>query len=100
MGARIYRPCPNPMQSAGAGLVWILCFEPTEKCQIEPLMGYNSTSDMQSQIRLKFKTLDAAKAYAEKHNIDYVVEMAHEPTPKQVSYSDNFLATRKTPWTH
>ncbi|MCF6344276.1 MAG: ETC complex I subunit [Devosiaceae bacterium] len=101
MSARIYRPSPNPMQSGkGNSNQWILEFDPATKREIEPLMGYSSTSDMQSQIQLSFESKEQAEAYAKKQGLDYRVEIEHVATPKRVSYPENFSSTRKTPWTH
>ena len=101
MSARIYRPSPNPMQSGkGKSNQWILEHEPAVARDIEPLMGYCSSSDMLSQIRLTFSSKEQAESYAKKQGLDYHIEIAHEATPKRVSYSENFSANRKTPWTH
>jgi hypothetical protein len=74
--------------------------EPAAAREIEPLMGYTSTSDVQTQVRLSFDTLEEAEDYARNHGIPYTVQPAHMPVPKRSSYSDNFRADRKTPWTH
>lgn len=101
MTARIYRPARNAMQSGkGKSSQWVLVFEPAEPREIDPLMGYTSSSDMRQQVRLSFDTLEAAEAYAQRNGIAYSVQPAHEVTPKRVSYPDNFRADRKTPWTH
>jgi hypothetical protein len=101
MAARIYRPAPNAMQSGRANSKqWVLVFEPSSPRQIEPLMGYTASSDMRSQIRLSFDTLEEAEAYAQRNGIAYSVQPEHAPMPKRNAYSDNFRADRKTPWTH
>ncbi|AVF05525.1 MAG: ETC complex I subunit [Devosia indica] len=101
MTARIYRPARNAMQSGkGKSKQWILVHEATTPRSIDPLMGYTSSSDMNQQVRLSFETLEEAEAYAKRNGIPYSVQPAHEPTPKRVSYPDNFRADRKTPWTH
>ena len=101
MTARIYRPARNAMQSGkGKTKQWVLVHEATSPRSIDPLMGYTSSSDMTQQIRLSFPTLEDAEAYAQRNGIPYTVQPAHEPTPKRVSYPDNFRADRKTPWTH
>ena len=101
MTARIYRPARNAMQSGkGKTKQWVLVHEATEPRSIDPLMGYTSSSDMNQQVRLSFETLEAAEAYAQRNGIPYSVQPAHEPTPKRVSYPDNFRSDRKTPWTH
>ena len=101
MTARIYRPAPNAMQSGrGKSKDWVLVHEPAAPRQIEPLMGYTSTTDTQAQIRLSFDTLEEAEAYAQRNGIAYHVLPEHRATPKRNSYSDNFRSDRKTPWTH
>lgn len=101
MTARIYRPAPNAMQSGkGKSKQWVLVHEATSARSIDPLMGYTSSSDMNQQVRLSFETQEEAEAYAQRNGIPYSVQPAHEPTPKRVSYPDNFRSDRKTPWTH
>lgn len=101
MPARIFRPAPNAMQSGrGNSRHWVLVFEASAPKEIEPLMGYTSSADTRQQVRLTFDTLEEAEAYAQRNGIAYTVQPAHEPTPKRASYSDNFRADRKSPWTH
>ena len=101
MTARIYRPARNAMQSGkGKSKQWVLVHESDTARSIDPLMGYTSSSDMNQQIRLSFETQEEAEAYAQRNGIPYSVQPAHEPTPKRVSYPDNFRSDRKTPWTH
>lgn len=101
MTARIYRPARNAMQ-AGSGKTrqWLLVHEQATPREIEPLMGYTSSRDTRTQVTLAFDTLEAAEAFAQKNGIPYIVQPPHEATPKRVSYSDNFRADRRTPWTH
>lgn len=101
MTARIYRPARSAMQSGkGKSNSWILVHEPATARGIEPLMGYTSSTDMRQQVRLSFETQEEAEAYAQRNGIPYTVQPAHDPTPKRVSYPDNFRSDRKTPWTH
>ena len=101
MPARIFRPAPNAMQSGrGNSRQWVLVHEQNAAKQIEPLMGYTSSTDTRQQVRLTFDTLDEATAYAERNGIPYTVQPEHVPTPKRASYPDNFRSDRKTPWTH
>ena len=79
---------------------WVLEFEPEQRRKIDPLMGYTSSGDMKSQIRLVFATREEAVAYAEKNGIAYRVETPKEPKRRQISYAENFRYDRKTPWTH
>lgn len=101
MTARIYRPARNAMQSGKAKTKnWVLVHDPAAAREVEPLMGYTSSSDMHSQIRLNFDSLEDAEAYARKAGLAYAVQPAHEASVKRVSYPDNFRNDRKTPWTH
>ncbi len=101
MTARIYRPSPNAMQSGkGKSKDWVLVHEQASAREIEPLMGYTSTTDTQTQVRLTFETLEEAETYARANGIPYTVQPAHNTTPKRASYPDNFRSDRKTPWTH
>ena len=101
MTARIYRPAPNAMQSGrGKSKDWVLVHEPASAREIEPLMGYTSSTDTRQQVRLTFDTLEEATTYAERNGIPYTVQPEHIPTQKRASYPDNFRSDRKTPWTH
>ena len=101
MTARIFRPAANAMQSGrGKSKHWVLVYEAEEAREIEPLMGYTSTGDMNQQIRLRFETQEAAEAYARRQGIAYTIVKPHETVPKRVAYPDNFRNDRKQPWTH
>ncbi|KFC69956.1 putative Oxidoreductase [Devosia sp. LC5] len=101
MTARIYRPARNAMQSGkGKSRQWVLVHEPAAQREIDPLMGYTTSTDTRQQIKLSFDSLELAEAYAQKNGIAYTVQPAHDATPKRVSYPDNFRSDRKTPWTH
>lgn len=101
MLARIFRPAKTAMQS-GKGLteLWVLEYEPEAPLKVDPLMGYNSSTDMRRQIRLEFPTSAEAVAYAERNGIPYRLFEEHDRAPKKLSYSDNFRFSRPTPWTH
>ncbi len=81
---------------------WVLDFEPASERQIEPLMGWTSTSDMQSEVRLTFPTQEAALAYALRHGIEVVVQPAQERklNIRPGGYGENFSPNRRAPWTH
>ncbi|MDB5612586.1 MAG: complex subunit, partial [Devosia sp.] len=74
--------------------------ELAESKSIDPLMGYTTSGDTRQQVRLSFETQEDAEAYAQKNGLAYSVQPAHDATPKRQSYTDNFRADRKTPWTH
>ncbi|MEI4483701.1 MULTISPECIES: NADH dehydrogenase ubiquinone Fe-S protein 4 [Phyllobacterium] len=101
MAARIYRPAKTAMQSGKAKTeAWMLEFEPEQPRKVEPLMGYTSSGDMKSQIRLSFETKEEAIAYAQKNGIAYSVQEPKETRRRVVSYSENFRFDRMQPWTH
>ncbi|MEO9614676.1 MAG: ETC complex I subunit [Nitratireductor sp.] len=101
MSARIYSPAKTAMQSGKAKTGrWILEFEPEKPRKIDPLMGYTSSADMKSQIKLSFETREEAIAYAKKEGVAFRVEEPKELRRRQISYAENFRYDRKTPWTH
>ncbi|PZR91628.1 MAG: ETC complex I subunit [Hyphomicrobiales bacterium] len=101
MTARIYRPSRTATQSGIArAKLWILEFEPAAAREIDPLMGWTSSGDMKSQVRLNFATKEEAIAYAEKNGLSCRIEDS-KPAPRKIlSYSDNFKSTRLDQWTH
>src|ERR1700748_2184171 len=101
MTARIYKPAKTAMQSGQAKTKdWVLDFEPEEARTVEPLMGWTSSGDMRSQVRLHFETKEEAIAYCEREGIAYQVLPDKEPARRTMSYSDNFSFARREPWTH
>lgn len=89
---RIFRPAKNAMQSGPAGNAksWVLEYEPREAKHADALMGWLGSGDMDSQVRVKFDTVDEAVAYAKKHGLDYVVEAEPKRVQKPKNYADNF----------
>ena len=87
MSARIFSPAKTAMQSGKSKTGhWVLEFDPEKPRKIDPLMGYTTSSDMKSQIRLTFPTRDEAVAYAEKHGIVFRIE-----EPKESGAAPDFL---------
>ncbi len=101
MVARIYKPAKTAMQSGlAATKKWVLEFQPEQRREVEPLMGWTSSRDMRSQIRMRFPTKEEAIDYAKRNDIAYVVR---EPKPRKhttKSYADNFKFGRIGSWTH
>ncbi|MEA2880214.1 MAG: hypothetical protein QOF14_5410 [Hyphomicrobiales bacterium] len=101
MAARIYKPAKTAMQSGTAKTKeWVLDYEPEQPRAVEPLMGWTSSGDMRSQVKLRFETKEEAVAYCERHGIPYQVA---EPKPvghRTMSYADNFAFNRRGAWTH
>ena len=69
---------------------WILEFitkDPTRN----PLMGWESSSDTLTELKLEFSTKELAINYAKKKKIDFdLIEPKKRKTVKK-SYADNFL---------
>ncbi len=101
MSARIFSPAKTAMQSGKAKTgQWVLEFDPAVPRKIDPLMGYTSSRDMKSQIKLVFETQEEAVAYAEKNGISFRVQEPKQTKRRQISYAENFRYDRKIPWTH
>jgi len=79
---------------------WVLEYEPERPRTIEPLMGYTSSEDMNSQIRLEFDSKEQAIGYAERSGIPYRIFEPKDKVRATVAYSDNFRRDRAQPWTH
>ncbi|MBA1337275.1 MAG: NADH dehydrogenase (ubiquinone) Fe-S protein 4 [Pelagibacterales bacterium] len=91
--AKIYKPTKSAMQSGkGKTKVWLIEFE-TKNTGINPLMGWESSNDTMSEVKLEFTTKDQAINYAKTNNIEYnLIEPQKRKTIKK-SYTDNFLKT-------
>jgi hypothetical protein len=91
MAARIYQRAKSSMQSGKARVgQWVLEHEPTEPKRADPLTGWAGSGDVRDQVRLSFPTLEAARAYAEKHALAYHVVPPAERKLKLQAYADNF----------
>tara|TARA_B100000674_G_scaffold110210_1_gene81573 strand:+ start:50 stop:331 length:282 start_codon:yes stop_codon:yes gene_type:complete len=90
--AKIYIPNKSPMQSGlGKSNKWILEFETKDPTK-NPLMGWESSSDTLSELKLEFSTKDLAINYAKKMKIEYELI---EPKKRKIikkSYANNFLS--------
>src|SRR3546814_6120054 len=83
MQVRIFQPPKSPMQSGRASLrKWVMEFEPSAPREVEPLMGWTSSSDTRAQLRLRFDTLEEAIAYAQQEGLMYSVERPRESKVK------------------
>ena len=79
------------MQSGGKNTKkWLLEFD-TLNTGVDPLMGWVTSKDTMSEVKLEFSTKEQAINYAKKNNINYHII---EPQKRKIikkSYSDNFL---------
>ena len=89
--AKIYIPAKTSMQSGRGKLKkWVLEFT-TKDPSINPLMGWETSSDTLEEVILKFPSKEKAVEYAEKNNVSFKVI---EPKKKEFvikSYADNFI---------
>lgn len=89
--ARIIEKSKNAMQSGRYGADnWMLEYNAADAQRADPLMGWAGSTDTRRQLNLKFQTLEAAKAYANKNGIDYTVVNAAPKVLKLQTYADNF----------
>ena len=79
------------MQSGLAkSIKWILEYETKDPTK-NPLMGWESSSDTLSELKLEFSTKEKAIEYAKNNNISFKLI---EPNKKKFvikSYADNFI---------
>jgi hypothetical protein len=103
MRARIYQPARNAMQSGTAKTkTWVLEFVPASARSVDPLMGWTSSDDMNSQVKLRFDSREAAETYANAHGIEFSVSEAktRKANIRAGGYGDNFATNRRGVWTH
>lgn len=103
MRARIYQPAKTAMQSGTAKTKgWVLEFAQSSGREVDPLMGWTSSDDTQTQVRLRFDTKQDALDYAKSNGIDATVQ---DPKPRKHNirmggYGENFATNRRGAWTH
>lgn len=103
MRARIYQPAKTATQSGTAKThQWVLDYAPARARAVDPLMGWTSSSDTQTQVRLHFETKEEALDYAEANGIDALVQepKTRKPNIRPRGYGENFAPDRRTVWTH
>ncbi|MFN3606447.1 MAG: ETC complex I subunit [Cypionkella sp.] len=103
MRARIYQPAKTAMQSGTAKANgWLLEFAPASARSVDPLMGWTSSDDTQTQVKLRFDTREAALAYAAAKGIeaDVIEPKPRKPVIRAGGYGENFATARRGAWTH
>ncbi len=87
---KIYKPSKTAMQSGTKKFDrWVVEFL-IKKPSINPLMGWESSNDTYSELKLEFESKKLAVAYAKKNKLDYELI---EPKLRKInkkSYADNF----------
>ena len=69
---------------------WIIEFK-TKDSGVDPLMGWESSTDTLTELKLEFSTKELAINYAKKNKIDFELI---EPQKRKIikkSYADNFI---------
>ncbi len=103
MRARIYQPARNAMQSGTAKAKgWVLEFAPASAREVDPLMGWTSTTDTSTQVKLRFDSREAAEDYARAQGIaaEVVLPNSRKANIRPLGYGENFATNRKGAWTH
>ena len=88
--AKIFKPSKTAMQSGlGKSDKWIIEYI-TEEPGVNPLMGWESSTDTLSELKLEFSSKEKAIVYAKKNKIEYEVIEEKKRKIIKKSYSDNF----------
>ena len=101
MTIKIYKPSKTAMQSGlGKTKKWLAEYISEVDTVKDSLMGWNSSLDTQSQIKVFFDTKEQAIAWAKKNNYQFYVVEPQKSKIKPKAYASNFDMDRKEPWTH
>ena len=69
---------------------WILEYI-TEDPTINPLMGWESSNDTLSELKINFSSKEKAIEYAKKNNINFEIIEPNDRKVVKKSYTDNFI---------
>ena len=101
MTIKIYKPAKSSMQSGyGKTKKWLAEYISNEQTNKDALMGWNSSKDTNSQIKLFFDTKEQAIEWAKNNKYQYFIEESKAKKIKIKSYAANFDTNRKESWTH
>ena len=88
---KIYKPTKNAMQSGLAkNDKWVIEYI-AKKPGTNPLMGWESSTDTLSELKLEFSSKESAIDYAKKNKIIYEVIEPKQRKILKKSYADNFI---------
>jgi len=91
MKVKIYKPTKSAMQSGKRNSKkWRLEYD-TKNKSVSPLMGWESSNDTMSEVKLDFDTKDQAIFFAKKNNLKYYLIEPQKSKLIKKSYTDNFL---------
>ena len=89
--AKIYKPSKTAMQSGTKkNEKWIIEYI-TEKPGINPLMGWESSTDTLTELKLEFSTKELAIEYAKKNKINFEIIESNVKKIIKKSYAENFI---------
>ena len=101
MTIKIYKPAKTAMQSGiGNTKKWLAEYISHEETTKDSLMGWNSSLDTKSQIKVFFDSREQAIDWAQKNNYQYFVDEPRKRKVKIKSYASNFDIDKKESWTH
>ena len=87
---KIYKPSKTAMQSGTKKFdKWILEYF-TNKTGINPLMGWESSEDTMSEIKLEFNSKELAINYAKKNKLNFEIIEPNKRKMVKKSYANNF----------
>ena len=69
---------------------WIIEFK-TKDSGVDPLMGWESSTDTLTELKLEFSTKELAIDYAKKNKIDFELIEPQKRKIVKKSYADNFI---------
>ena len=101
MTIKIYKPTKTSMQSGfGKTKQWLAEYISDSPKVKDSLMGWNSSLDTKSQIKIFFETKEQAINWAKQNKYQYFVQESQSRNIKPKNYASNFDINRKEPWTH
>jgi len=101
MTIKIYKPSKSSMQSGQRNTKkWLAEYISDYEQVKDTLMGWNSSLDTKSQIKVFFETKEQAIEWAKKNNYQYFIEDLKKRKIKPKNYASNFDINRKESWTH
>ena len=88
--AKIFKPTKTAMQSGLAKSdKWVIEYI-VDQPGINPLMGWESSTDTLTELKLEFSSKDKAIEYAKKNQIEFEIIEENKRKIVKKSYSDNF----------
>jgi hypothetical protein len=92
MKVKIYQPTKSATQSGQKSPLWILTqLEDVNSRNIDPIMGWTSSSNTLAQIKLEFKNSEDAVTYAKSQGWEYEIFEPKVAKLTEKSYVDNFI---------